>query len=84
MTNVAASWLVVSDENAIKLGLVSADGESLVHTRTLDEIKAVAHYDRARRHQAEEMANEMGGAWVVDTDGDTHWMHGDALPEVAR
>lgn len=77
-------WLVVSDANAIKLGLVSEGGDSLVHQRTLAEVQAVAEGERLYEYQAQEFANELGGAWVVDTEGNTQWFAPRELPQVPR
>lgn len=79
---MANSFLVVSHKNAVKLGLASEDGAALEHTCTLQEIKALAQYDREQLYQAKELANEMGGAWIVDESGDTEWYEPRALPEV--
>lgn len=74
MTNVA--FIVISNKDAVRLGVVSADGESLIHTRTVDELRAVMYGERLQRYQAEELAIECGGGWIVDTDGDTTWQDG--------
>lgn len=69
MTN----YIVLTDKDAIKLGIVTADGADLEWTATVDDLRAVMCGERLQRYQAEELALECGGGWVIDPEGNATW-----------
>lgn len=68
---------IITEKDAVTLGIVSETGEELAHTATERQIAAVAidqstHFANARA-TAEAMVQDV---YVIDEDGDSHYFGG--------
>jgi len=67
-------YLVLEASEARRLGLIDEDGNELEHTATKAQIEAAAVKGLPTLAAAQEYATIYGAEYVVDPDGDTHFV----------